>query len=399
MSALLFIPTQIATVINDLLDHCAEVRADQHVLIVAAKDGLYGGINLIDEATITWIQVAVQQRGAHPYVLWVDFPSRPLVIWGEGREQVASWRLPPVLKGAIEEADMVITHAMDLSFEEELRETQEVFDRARVPMVRNMATTAPLLMSAWALTPYELVSEIRLKAAALMEPGLRWTITHPNGTHLEGRVAKPARFDSYAQRRQVGMYRPFPEGVFPSISAEDAEGVAVIQEIGILWARHIGLPSRFGEPVRFTIEKGLIRKIEGGGEAKRLQAFYDFASRALRESAYEVRGFHGGVHPSALLAPHQCPDRDYLSFIEHHHWSSFHVHLGNSRGAAGFPYNMHISGELRGGSLRVGDRFVYKDGRLTVADDPDVRAIAGRYPDRPGLEPELWLSGSTAHRT
>jgi hypothetical protein len=321
------------------------------------------------------------------------------VIWSEKQERVVSWRLPQVLKRAIEGADAVITHAVDLSFEEELRETQEVFDKARVPMVRNMATTAPLLMSAWAQTPYELVSEIRLKAAALIEPGLAWTITHSNGTHLEGRVARPGRFESYAQRRQVGMYRPFPEGVLPSISTEEAEGLAVIQEIGILWARHIGVPSSFAEPVRFTIEKGLIRKIEGGEEAKQLQAFYVFASRLLGDSAYEVRGFHGGVHPSARLASHQCPDKDYRSFIEHHHWSSFHVHLGNSRRSADFPYNMHISGELRGGSLRVGDRFVYKDGKLTVADDPTVRAIAERYPDRPGLEPELWLSVNTEHGT
>jgi len=32
-------------------------------------------------------------------------------------------------------------------------------------MVRNFATTAPLLCSAWARTPHELVSEIRYQAA------------------------------------------------------------------------------------------------------------------------------------------------------------------------------------------------------------------------------------------
>lgn len=391
MSALPFMPSPIAAAINDLLANCAEIREGQDVLIVAAKDGLYGGINLVDQPTIAWLQAGVRQKGAHPYVLWMDFPSRPAVVWGEENSRAASWRLPPVLRGAIEEADVVITNAVDLSFEEELRETQELFDKARVPMVRNMATTAPLLMSAWGQTPYELVSEIRVRTAALVEPGQRWTITHPNGTHLEGRVAKPARFEHYAQRRQVGMYRPFPEGVFPSITAENAEGMAVIQEIGILWSRHIGVPSSFAEPVRFTIEKGLIRKIEGGEEAKRLRAFYDFAARFLGESAYEIRGFHGGVHPSARLAPHQCPDEDYRSFIGHHHWSSFHIHLGNSRHGTEFPYNMHISGELRGGSLRVGERFVYKEGRLTVAEDPAVREIAARYPNRPGLEPELWV--------
>ncbi len=390
MGSLPFIPQQISTAINDLLDHCAELKEGQRVLIVAAKDGLYGGLNLVDEVTVAWTQAAVQKKGAHPYVLWMDFPSKPAVIWSEGKESLHSWRLPPVLKRAIQEADLVITHAVDLSFEEELKETQELFQKAGVPMVRNMATTAPLLMSPWGQTPYELVSEIRIKTAELIRPGLRWTIIHPNGTHIEGEVSKPARSEHYAHRRQPGIYRPFPEGVFPSISTEGAEGVAVIHETGILGARHIGVPSKFKEPVRFTIEKGFIRKIEGGEEAKKLRAFYQFVSKYLGESAYEVRGFHGGVHPSAHIAPHECPDQLYRSFIEHHHWSSFHIHLGNSRPAAEFPYNLHISGELRGGSLKVGDQFLYEEGRLTAADNPSVRAIAERYPDRPGLEPELW---------
>ncbi len=386
------IPQQISTAINDMLDHCAELKEGQQVLIVAAKDGLYGGINLVDEVTVAWTEAAVQQKGGHPQVLWMDFPSKPGVIWGEGKDSVHSWQLPSVLKRAVQESDLVITHCVDLSFEEELKETQELFQKAGVPMVRNMATTAPLLMSPWGQTPYELVSEIRIKTAAAIRPGLPWTITHPNGTHIQGMVGKPSRPQGYAQRRQPGIYRPFPEGVFPSISTQGAEGVAIIHETGILGARHIGIPSKFSEPVRFTIEKGFICNIEGGDEAKRLREFYQFVSKHLGESAYEVRGFHGGVHPSAHIAPHMCPDQLYRSFIEHHHWSSFHVHLGNSHHSTEFPYNLHISGELRGGNLQVGDQSIYQGSRLTAADDPAVRAIAERYADRPGIEPQLWES-------
>ena len=52
---------------------------------------------------------------------------------------------------------------------------------------------------------------------------------------------------------------------------------------------------------------------------------------------------------------------------------------------------MHISGEMRGGTLKVADNYIYKDGRPTAADHPAVRAVAEKYPDRPGLEPERWL--------
>jgi hypothetical protein len=37
---------------------------------------------------------------------------------------------------------------------------------------------------------------------------------------------------------------------------------------------------------------------------------------------------------------------------------------------------MHISAELRGGDLKIGENYVYKDGRITTADHPKVRAIA-----------------------
>ena len=62
-------PRQVAIAINDLLDACAEIKPGQQVLIVAASDGLTGGYNLVDEATIAWIQGAVQQRRAYPSVL------------------------------------------------------------------------------------------------------------------------------------------------------------------------------------------------------------------------------------------------------------------------------------------------------------------------------------------
>jgi hypothetical protein len=91
------------------------------------------------------------------------------------------------------------------------------------------------------------------------------------------------------------------------------------------------------------------------------------------------------------LEPHQCPNAPYRHFIEHHHWSSFHFHMGNSRRSKTFPYLMHISAELRGGDLKIGDKYVYQNGRITTADHPKVRAIAEKYKDRPGLEPEKWL--------
>lgn len=391
MGSVSLIPRQAAVAVADLVDNCANVQPGQQVLILACPDGLHGGINIVDAETVAWIQATVQQRGADAHVLWADIPPRPSRLWGQGVDPSKSWRVPTVVKNAILGADVLINHVADLTYEEELREMPDILEERNVPMVRNMATTASLLTSNWGLTPYELVSEIRVQAAALVQAGAKWVMTHPNGSHLEGVVVGPDSGDSYAHYRTIGLYRPFPEGVLPSMRSRDAEGVGIINEIGVIWSRHIGVPCPFKQPVRVHVEKGYITKFEGGDEAETLTRFYKFIADFLGKAAYEVRGFHGGVHPSAMLEPHQCPNQPYRHFIEHHHWSSFHFHMGNSRSTKGFPYLMHIPGELRGGTLKVGDNFIYNEGRLASMDHPAVRAIAERYPDRPGLEPESWL--------
>ena len=76
--------------------------------------------------------------------------------------------MPPVLKAAVAGADMLISHAFDLPFEE-LYELRDVMAQHKAVFVRNMATTAPLLDSDWAATPYELVSELRIRTAAVIQ--------------------------------------------------------------------------------------------------------------------------------------------------------------------------------------------------------------------------------------
>ena len=38
--------------------------------------------------------------------------------------------------------------------------------------------------------------------------------------------------------------------------------------------------------------------------------------------------------------------------------------------------------------MKVGDTFTHDRGHLTALDHPSVLAVAAKYPDRPGLNPE-----------
>ena len=215
MTNLQGIPRGAAAAIDDLLDNCAEIKAGQEVLLLAQIDGLYGGDNLVDEQTIAWIQAAVQHRRANPTVVWIDEPAK-----------VHAWRVPPVVKEALKGCQVMINHSFDLVIEENVEFRNMVPDLGFI-MVRNFATTAPLLCTPWAQTPHELVSEIRHQASLPFREGVEWELTHENGSRLKGVVKAPDNplFPTYSTRRnEVGGYRPWPEWVIPAHRSEGHVG-------------------------------------------------------------------------------------------------------------------------------------------------------------------------------
>ena len=376
MSGITSIPRRVAIAINDLVDNCAEIKSGQQVLIVAASDGLTGGVNVVDEAAIAWIQAAVQQRGAYASVLWTDIPS-----------PIHAWRVPPVVKAAVQGIDVMISHAFDLPFEE-LYELRDVISQRRAVFVRNMATTAALLASDWAQTPYELVSAIRIRTAERFQPGMEWTLTHSNGTRLGGRIASPMPAGRrYADVRTEGYYRPFPEGVFSPINISRTEGTIIFDRTSPWWARFIGVPAHFANPVEITIRDNRIVKFDGGSEAKAMERFIAGMAERVGDMMYETFALHGGVHPCAKVSRDQCSHDAYGQFIEHHHSSNLHLHLGvvPSERRAVYPYFVHVTSDVQGATLKVEDDLVYDRGHLTTLEHPEIKEIAARYPDRPGV--------------
>ena len=74
MSSMPLVPKQAAIAVADLVDNCAKVKPGMNVLIVAANDGLYGGVNIVDRETVAWVHDAVTQRGADATVDMVRHP-------------------------------------------------------------------------------------------------------------------------------------------------------------------------------------------------------------------------------------------------------------------------------------------------------------------------------------
>jgi hypothetical protein len=368
-----------AVAINDLLDTCLGIKPRDEVVLLAHIDGLSGGDNLVDPQAIAWIQAAIQSRGANPSVLWIDEPAK-----------MHAWRVPPVFMAALKASNVFINHSFDLTIEE-LKTIQEAATEHRVILCRNFATTPGLLNSPWAQTPYELVSEIRYQACVPFgSGGMPFQIIDDRGTHLEGTIAPPShpRFPTYTRRRNEGPgYRPFPEWVFPPINIKDTAGTVVFDCMLSWWSRYIGIPPVFRDPIRLTIEKNRISKIEGGAEANALRRFLKSMEQRLGDSVYNFPEIHSGVHPQAVVSPQQCGNPLFQRIVSHSESCNIHVHIGAPWPTPEYPYWLHITGDLRSATWKVGGHLIHDRGHLTALDHPKVKAVAEKYPDRPGLTP------------
>jgi hypothetical protein len=363
-----------------MLDDCAGIRPGQEVLILAYADGLHGGDNLVDERAVAWIEAGVQARGANASVLWANEKST-----------VHKWRFPPIVKAAFAASDVMINNTLDLSFEELIEFKRFTWDAKKL-FVRNFATTSSLLSTAWAQTPYRLVSEIRYQAARLIEAGATFRLTDANGTHLEGTVLPAYHpdhpwFTTYAVRREeAGYYRPWPEWMHPPINVSATSGVFIFDRMLSWWSRYIGISPYFEKPVRLNIENNRIVGIEGGEEADALRRFLASLQERTGKDAYNFDALHFGVHPNASVTADECPNVLYRRLIDHSHTSNIHVHIGVPELTKDYPYWVHITGDIRTATFKVGDVVVHDQGRLTALDHPAVKAVAAEYPGRPGLQ-------------
>ncbi|MDW8003016.1 MAG: hypothetical protein RMJ39_10235 [Deltaproteobacteria bacterium] len=373
------IPHRALIAISDLLDNCAKIQEGQNVLILAYRDGLYGGDNLIDEHVVSWLETCVKMRGAKAYVLWAD-----------ERSIYHKWEFPKLIRGAFEASDVMINNTFDLVFEEIVEFKQFIWEKKKL-MIRNFAVTKGLLMTDWALTPHELVSEIRYRSCIPIQEGLPFVITDKNGTHLEGIIDAAYHpnhpwFTSYTVRREeVGYYRPWPEWVVPPIRLKNVNGVLVFDRMLSWWTRVMGVSPYLKEPITVTVKDSKMVKIEGGEEAKKLSAFFQYLSKFLGDKTYDFNCFHFGVHPNAKVDLHTCPHILYHRIIDHSHTSNIHFHLGAPPPTDEYPYWVHCTGDIRDATLKIGDTLIYENGRLLVLDDPYIKKVAEKYPDRPTL--------------
>ena len=120
------------------------------------------------------------------------------------------WRVPPILKGAITNADVFINFSLDLAIEENA-EFRTYIEECKTWYVRMFPVTTSLLMTDWARTPHELVIMVRhVSSNPFMNHMAEFEMTAPNGSQLTGNILDPVKregipgmpYNSWRQRCQ-----------------------------------------------------------------------------------------------------------------------------------------------------------------------------------------------------
>ena len=397
------IPEAAMITLTDLVDSCAGadnyagannpklkeplIAPGKEVLIVAHKDGIYGGENLIDEEAVSWLSSVITSRGARCSILWVDDPQKP-----------HEWRYPPVVKAAIAGADLIINTSFQMAVEE-IAEFRNHIEEVDTWMIRLFPVTKELLMTEWAQTPYELTKMMRHVASRAFQgkegDEFKFIMTDPNGTHIEGNTVQPVQRPGipghgYASwRRDSSHYLPFPEWVHPPINCKNVNGTFVFNCMLSWWSPAIGIDPEWETPIKIDVENCKMVNITGGVEAAKLNRFLKAMVGKVGDGIYNFDTFHFGIHPNAKVTKYQCPHDLYRRIVDHMHTSNLHFHIGSAPANPNYNFYPHITGDIRNATLIVNDKTVYDKGWLCCQDDPDVQAVAAKYPGRPGTPERL----------
>ncbi len=311
--------------------------------------------------------------------------ARPQVLWATGMEK-GWWDTPsPIVTAAFGAADLVINNTISIG--RPLKAVRELMFGKGITMIRNMATTVDILSSEWARFPFQLSDEITCRVGMRIDRASRWRITHPNGTDVMGKVgATPTAgtgHKRYGEYRREGRNRPFPQGCFNPMSVEETEGLIVFDRTLPWEARHIGVPElQFTQPIRITCEKNRMVHFEGGPEAEAYRRFYEHLVPYLGEDAWNVSGWHAGIHPKAKIYMSGEQNPDLWHRAVHNHPSVLHFHLGGRMDREyNYAYMWHLSNEIDGATVYLDGEKLYDAGHLTVLDDPEVRQMAAQYGD------------------
>jgi len=236
--------------------------------------------------------------------------------------------------------------------------------------------TAGELARKWARFPADVSLAMGRKTLAqLREGGAEITVTDGRGTELTVRV-DPKKWGGAGTRgpmKEKGAYGVIPASTIGTNKIETAGGRVVLDFLEAFG------PS--AETCELVVRDGWVTDIRGGA---RIEAFREkvFGMRNANLFSQISWGFNPGGRVEEYLAPPWDKNKmsvlTRLAGVIHFGLGATSFHQGGETSVSGA---FHTHGVHLKPTVRAGKTLIIDGGRLTVLDDPEVRAAAAKYGD------------------
>ncbi len=175
------------------------------------------------------------------------------------------------------------------------------------------------------------------------DSGKQVHLTTPLGTDLQVSIAGRTHFKGHEVRH---IQFPGGEAMIPPLE-DTAEGVLVVDKC-------IHFIGEIKTPIRITVEKGWIKNIEGGDEARRFRRWLE---ENADKNGWRLCEISVGTNPKAFWMGSPRQDRFILG--------SSHVGFGLNIDVGGtIDSNIHYDGIISNPTIRVDGTLVVKDGEI-----------------------------------
>lgn len=259
---------------------------------------------------------------------------------------------PKIVANAMKVADVVlqpITHAITHT-----NATKEALEAgARVLVMRGV--TKELMLYGAVGADYHEIDRVSELVRQKMSKGREVRLTSPTGTDLRLSINEREAIMLTGLVKGSGTFAAMPDGEAAIAPVEGTtEGTLVIDNT----MDNLGL---LDKPIRLTIKKGRVTKIEGGQSAAKLEKLVNESD----EGARNIAEFAIGTNPDARLIGNMAEDKKAIGTV--------HVAIGDSHVIGGVvESNLHLDGLVLNPTVYIDDDCVIDDGELLIEKVPQV---------------------------
>ncbi len=197
---------------------------------------------------------------------------------------------------------------------------------------------------------YEKIAALTIKLTKMLDKANTARVTAPNGTDIKMVLKGRKGIASKGLFRKKGESGNLPTGeAFIAPLEGKTEGVFVVD------GSMSGVGKIEDKPIKIFVEKGLVTKISGGKEARKLRSII----KPYGEKAKNIAEFGIGTNDGVRLSGNLLEDEKVLGTV--------HIAIGDNKSMGGkVDAPIHLDGVIRKPSVWLDDKQIMKDGKLLI---------------------------------